>query len=222
MKKAFTIGELLVTLAIIGTVAVLVLPGFIQNYQHKLYVTRLKKTIGMVEQAVTQACLDSGVQYFYQTPYNSYQKDSNTGESYQKAFLDKYFKAKTETTFPFADKYGTLNNDKPASIYTAATKTYGNWVRFPDGQTMSLLCNGTLCIILLDVNGKAKPNIGGRDLFRFYIEPLTNQVVDQYKSSTCGGVDTDDDKDRLSTTNVNTYGQGCINRIISDNWEMKY
>ena len=34
MKKALTIGELLITMAIIGTIATLVLPGFLKDY-HK-------------------------------------------------------------------------------------------------------------------------------------------------------------------------------------------
>ena len=38
MKKALTIGELLITMAIIGTIATLVLPGFLKDYHKKLYV----------------------------------------------------------------------------------------------------------------------------------------------------------------------------------------
>ena len=45
MKKALTIGELLITMAIIGTIATLVLPGFLKGYHKKLYVTRLMRII---------------------------------------------------------------------------------------------------------------------------------------------------------------------------------
>ena len=52
MKKALTIGELLVTMAIIGVIAVLVLPSFLKDYHNKLYVMRLKKVYEMVEIAI--------------------------------------------------------------------------------------------------------------------------------------------------------------------------
>ena len=55
MKKALTIGELLITMAIIGTIATLVLPGFLKDYHKKLYTARLKKTVEMLENAVNQA-----------------------------------------------------------------------------------------------------------------------------------------------------------------------
>ena len=37
MRKGLTIGELLVTMAIIGVIAALVIPGFLKDY-HKNYI----------------------------------------------------------------------------------------------------------------------------------------------------------------------------------------
>ena len=87
MKKALTIGELLITMAIIGTIATLVLPGFLKDYHKKIYVARLKKSVELIENAINQACIDNNVSYFYQTPYAA----SNDKTSAQ-AFIDKYFK----------------------------------------------------------------------------------------------------------------------------------
>ena len=46
MKKnlAFTLAEVLITLAIIGVVAALTIPTVVTNYKKKTYVTQLKKT----------------------------------------------------------------------------------------------------------------------------------------------------------------------------------
>ncbi|HAS93252.1 MAG TPA: dolichyl-phosphate-mannose--protein mannosyltransferase, partial [Cyanobacteria bacterium UBA10660] len=48
MRKGLTISELLVAMAIIGVIAVLVIPGFLKDYHKKLYTTQLKKTYGMI------------------------------------------------------------------------------------------------------------------------------------------------------------------------------
>ena len=44
MRKALTVGELLITMAIIGVIAMLVLPGFLKDYHNRLYTTRLNKS----------------------------------------------------------------------------------------------------------------------------------------------------------------------------------
>ena len=64
MKKALTIGELLITMGIIGVIAMLTLPGFIQDYHKRVYTTKLKKSVEMIENAVNQACADNNVSYF--------------------------------------------------------------------------------------------------------------------------------------------------------------
>ena len=77
MKKALTIGELLVTMSIVGAIAVLILPSFIESYESKVYVTKLKKAVGMIENAVTQACAANNVSYFYQTKYGVHSDDGS-------------------------------------------------------------------------------------------------------------------------------------------------
>ena len=42
MKKAFTLAEVLITLGIIGVVAVLTVPNIISNYQEKVLDTKIK------------------------------------------------------------------------------------------------------------------------------------------------------------------------------------
>jgi prepilin-type N-terminal cleavage/methylation domain-containing protein len=45
MKKAFTLAEVLITLAIIGVVAALTIPTVVRNYQKTQTVTQLKKSL---------------------------------------------------------------------------------------------------------------------------------------------------------------------------------
>ena len=69
MRKALTIGELLITMAIIGVIAMLVLPGFLKDYHNRLYTTRLKKSYEQISDALERASIDSNVSYFGQTRY---------------------------------------------------------------------------------------------------------------------------------------------------------
>ena len=58
--NAFTLAEVLITLAIIGVVAVLTVPSLIQRYQEKATVTKLKKAYSLLNQAYQMAVIDHG------------------------------------------------------------------------------------------------------------------------------------------------------------------
>jgi type II secretory pathway pseudopilin PulG len=201
MKKALTIGELLVTMAIIGIIAMLVLPGFLKDYHNKLYVTHLKRVYEMIEIAINQACIDNNVSYFYQTPY------ATTGVKNQE-FLDKYFKkAKTVNEFPFADKYVTMNTGEASELSLGTSNTYA-WTKLVGGEAMAYTCSSSnACYFAVDINSNDEPNVGGRDLFRIFINASTNRVSDNYGSSICG---------------TDNKGSGCLAKIIENNWEMNY
>jgi len=57
---AFTLAEVLITLAVIGIVAVLTLPTLIQSYQERVKVTQLKKTYAVLQQAFQMAISEHG------------------------------------------------------------------------------------------------------------------------------------------------------------------
>src|SRR5574344_2590672 len=66
-KKAFTLAEVLITLAIIGVVAALTIPTLITNYQKKQYVTQLKKSYSNITNAFHTAMANDGVTDFGDT-----------------------------------------------------------------------------------------------------------------------------------------------------------
>lgn len=51
-KPAFTLAEVLITLAIIGVVAALTLPNLIANYRNKEFAARAKRTYSLISQAI--------------------------------------------------------------------------------------------------------------------------------------------------------------------------
>jgi type II secretory pathway pseudopilin PulG len=202
MKKALTMGELLVTMAIIGVIAILVLPGLIKDYQKKLFSTKLKKSVELIDNAVNQACIDNGVSYFYQTPYSV----SNDATSWNK-FLKKYFKAASyNTSNPFADSYMVLNT-QASSALTFSISDRG-FMKLADGGAVSFMCvSRKACVFVIDLNSTDKPNVGGRDLFTIFLDTQTNLIYDSRTSESCGS---------------DVYGYGCYAKIIENNWEMTY
>ena len=60
VKKAFTLAEVLLTLAVIGVVAAMTLPSLIQNTQKQQYFTAFKKIYSDLSQATMLIMLDNG------------------------------------------------------------------------------------------------------------------------------------------------------------------
>lgn len=223
MKKALTIGELLITMAIIGVIATLVIPGFMKDYHNKLYVTHLKKVYEMLDSAINQACIDNNVSYFYQTPYAQKGTNPVTGKYYQQDFIDKYFKkAANQTTNPFSSKYKAIGSTTEYSFHLA---TEHGWAKLAGGEAVSFYCAGgnvNYCLMRVDINSTDGPNIGGRDMFVLWVNRNTNELYEQYTVSSCGGTDDADDAGKDKQLSGNYDGYGCLGRIIRDNWEMKY
>ena len=66
-KFAFTLAEVLVTLGIIGVVAVLTVPNVISNYQKKVYVVQLQKAYNQLQQVFSLAMAEDEVEYLADT-----------------------------------------------------------------------------------------------------------------------------------------------------------
>lgn len=199
MRKALTVGELLITMAIIGVIAMLVLPGFLKDYHNRLYTTRLKKSYEQISDALERASIDSNVSYFAQTKYIT-----NTQE-----FLQNYFKvSKKIAGAAFADSYRTISNVENNDGESITSNISGATIKLQGGETISMDCESiSICTILLDINAADGPNVGGRDLFTFKINAAKNEIYDGNTAATCG-------TDKLGT--------GCLQKIINDNWKMTY
>lgn len=199
MRKALTIGELLVTMAIIGIIATLVLPGFLKDYHNKLYAAKLKKTVETLQIAINQACIDNNVSYFSQTVYTKYK----SGGKYQQAFLDKYFKSVGYVSeSPFSANYRSINSD----TLKATGFANSGWAKLSSGEAISFYCNEK-CHFRIDINSTDGPNVGGRDFFVVDVNPKTNQLFNGYSTENC---------------QKSIKGEGCFGLLLENNWEMNY
>lgn len=220
MKKAFTLSEVLITLAIIGIVASLTIPTLVNNYRKKQFETGLKKEYSVLLQALDMYKQDN------ETPLKKEDTDQSHGEFKNK--IKPYLKILVDCGDDQAGGYeakcvqnGDYTQDKK---YTY--KTYsGNIAKenlFDDGQIIlndgshMLFENpggGSAVYVSIDVNGYKKlPNKWGEDVFTF-------QLMNDGKLLPMGAEGTSfrNTATYCSKTSSNVYnGIACANRAIYD------
>ena len=224
MKKAFTLSEVLITLGVVGIVAVLTIPGVMKNYQNRLYTAQLEKAYAQISDAVQSVMNDQHVDNFYETTAGRYANkcDATTGECTEGLgyLLTNYFKVIRKNCLGTGD-------DVCMSTDTGVYKTIGGTNTKPDGdyfiQTITGATIGgkldTTTIpkrvrLIVDVNGLGQPNVVGRDVFSIEIqENGTLTDVNKSKGDICT---------QIASNSIYLAAQGCLSRIIEAGWKMEY
>lgn len=187
LKSAFTLAELLITLAIIGIIAALTIPTLIQNYQERAWQTasevferKLEESLKVMNSQATLA---------------GYRTTADFVDELSKHMKINKICSNDEITTCFADKvyWGEENEEidmtkiKTASnfgIDTWGTETVG--IQFANGVTGVVAYNpdcrqdpysnqitGTSCLaILYDTSGFKAPNTSDKDLHGININRL--------------------------------------------------
>ncbi|MDR1327319.1 MAG: type II secretion system GspH family protein, partial [Heliobacteriaceae bacterium] len=216
-SRGFTLAEVLITLGIIGVVAALVMPGLINDYKKKFYVTSFKKTYSKLQQALQM--------YKYE---NDGTLDSIDSQVSAGNFVKDYFKtAKTcvnTTKNCFADRYTYIKNSSSTSSYVQVTSYIladGTTIRFyygPAGYRKG--------VIFVDSNGAKGPNIIGRDAI--YMILYNNGLLDDANAPNTYTIQAPlNTQDRETTflkynCNPNCGDYGWFGKILNDGWEMNY
>jgi len=168
MKKAFTLAEVLLTLAIIGVIAALTIPAVITKITKDQYVTALKKAYNTLKTIEHKAVREHGPM----TGWN-WKNPKEDFETYFKKYFDTmkecgitadsgcvvkdytYLNGSSwDINFNTYGAYKYITSDGIAFIYTDASN---------QGKVVSMFW--------VDVNGKKGPNRYGRDLFTFFVFP---------------------------------------------------
>ena len=94
MKKGFTLAEILITLSIVGVVAVLTIPSVMKSYKNRMYTAKLEKVYSQLTNATNAVMNDERVDNFYETqagkvPAKNTQGDYTAGFPY---LVNNYFK----------------------------------------------------------------------------------------------------------------------------------
>ena len=204
----------MVTLGIIGVVSAMTVPTLMQNHQRKTYVTQLHKVYNELQQALMQYQNDKNAVNLTEAGLNSVAACNE--------FVSSYFKIVQTCTnaltpcFEDAASYKTLNGGKPTTHFHVSTSyviASGASVRFwytPSGDKIGNF--------IVDINGKAGPNIFGRDVFNIAV--FKNGLLDDGAGTSAPL--TKEERENLYSSSCKSDLYGCFGKILNDNWEMSY
>jgi len=181
-KKAFTLAEVLITLAIIGVVAAITIPSIVANHRKRTLETQFAKTYRTLSQAVNLAIAEHGDIDTWDW------KETWTNEECDE-FVKKYF-------VPYLNvvKFCTSDNSVKGCAVDGhynclgGAKCTANYAKDPYPKV--LLADGSMIYFILrganraralgfdvDINGHKKPNKVGRDFFTFDIFKETGELL---------------------------------------------
>ena len=163
-KNAFTLAEVLITLAIIGVVAAMTIPTLITKYEEKAIITQVTK--------------------LYSDLSNAYRLNIATGDGTLRTIeIIKNFR-----TMKICEKTYVGCADNKYTELNGSTTSWGKTDSFPvnyaliqDGKIFRYIDGATDCSLSagenlfycgefsVDVNGNKGPNVIGKDVFFFYI-----------------------------------------------------
>lgn len=162
-KTAFTLAEVLITLAIIGVVAAIVLPTLINNSKEAEFHAAWKKKFAEFSQAAKMADKD-GIMLHDICDYNHREECLNDFLNYMR-YTKKCWNGVPVLGVCFASNPLFLN--KVSAAY--ATNPAG--AILPDGSSFAIDVD-----IQVDVNGPKPPNVWGRDIYVIEIK-TNNQLI---------------------------------------------
>lgn len=164
-NEGFTLAEVLITLGIIGIVAALTIPGLLTKINNAQYKVIYKKTYSTINQALKYA--EESGEIDLSIPEISKFNAPQVGEIFK--FLSRYYNAKITCFNNNADQCWEC--DKGEAGYRSGGAP--DWLGCSKGSYAFMDTNGVAYYlysnkeypILIDVNGKTRPNQLGRDRF---------------------------------------------------------
>lgn len=185
---AFTLAEVLITLAIIGVVAAITLPSLIQKHQEKEFATRTKKLYSDIGNALILAQKDFDVvgdnSLLFNTTDSSYEVAKKLGQYFNGAKVCKDINEKGCSKYYYEIKYATLQLD---------TDNKGG-VRYASWNPVIILSNGAIISLSNAKRENCYANITSNKTDEYGRPVLnpdgSNQTVN-WTSYSCGYLDVD-------------------------------
>lgn len=229
MHMAFTLSEVLITLGIIGIVAVMTLPALIGNYQKHVTVNKLKKSYTTLAQMFVRAQEENGGMETWDFSSLGDLSQANAfnevlpkiAQTYFLPYLDVLQDCGTSCKRVKKNNYKWLNNQL---INQYDSKLYYT-IFLKDGSIIffSVNNNGVKLfdiLISVDINGDKGPNVTGKDVFNYYLN-----AGNVSRTNFWGLTGTNIKRETLLNDsgrgcNKNANGQYCGALIQYDGWKI--
>jgi len=228
-KTAFTLAEILITIATIGIVAAMTIPSLISKYNRYTTATKLKKTYSELLQVIRLSETDNGS--FREWDYSLSDKE----------FAEKYI-------IPYFQNVETKGHNNIELIKLNGEKEHRWGYVFKYNGKSAVISNtvvGTVNVkyasILVDINGSPKTPQVGRDLFEFtlfnytyltgawVLTPLCPQGehyglypggIAGYWGTYCASIEQMEKSSPWGNCNINGDGASCAAWIQKNDWKI--
>lgn len=159
--KGFTLSETLITLSIVGILAVLVIPGLIKDSINRAMVSTLKSTVANLNDAIENEIINKRALNMEDTDLYK------APDKFLKNFDISEIAINNKANSLFAGSYKTIsgNSSNITKMKASATLKNGVVIGIPESYDPESKSRG----IYIDTNGKKGPNIYGVDCFIVYI-----------------------------------------------------
>ena len=219
VKFGFTLAEVLITLGIIGVVAAMTIPNLIATHQKKQTVVKLQKAISVMNQAYRLAYDDVG-------EVTAEEARTLGAQNYFDKFWAPYIKIQSlcsvegcgygaypQWKMTNGSPYGLAVHTSDARVaFTSMDGFFYIVVTYTGGRDDSTV---TVNSVYVDINGTAKPNTMGKDIFmleRKIDGEKGGVVVPAYSSFTNAQVDRNCSKSGT--------GECCAEKIKRAGWRI--
>lgn len=221
--KAFTLSEVLITLAVVGTLAALVVPGLIKDYNSKANMAMLQNMVANLQSAVQTELTKEGATDLDAT---NIKKDP---EQFFRT-LDVINASSDSKYFPNLNNYKTLSGTN----LTAIKKDCKASAKLKNGvalcmstfePTMSAVSGASrkVATVYMDLNGAKEPNVAGADFYAVYIYPVTTftGTIPTHPGD-IAGVSIDTPAGQSCNTNSSFSPLGCYSQAEQSGFDPNY
>ena len=185
---AFSLAEILITLAIVGVLAAITVPSLIAKYEIAEIETGVKTAYKILETAVKASEIDNG-------PIEKWDLNPNKGcntwsNAWPKAFAEQYLMPYLDVSYICnsqkqrcfkryipngADSYAGSSGDR---VMTYLDPGLGYNFCLKNGMCLSVSCYlYSAMAVTVDINGPGRgPSVMGRDVFRYAIGLRSNRL----------------------------------------------
>lgn len=165
-RWGFTLSEALITLSIIGVLAIIVLPGLIKDTMNRSMISTLISTVTNLNDAVNTELVNKRALVIIDTDIY------NDPVDFFKTYLSPIKTASDNSLF--ASSYKTINGTSSLTSSMSASANLKNGV-VVGIYAPSSNKDSSYFPMYIDINGKKGPNIQGMDYFMVYLRAKSDK-----------------------------------------------